>query len=176
MNSRTIAGWCGAYHYYIHTLVTGIGCRCISKAWSSRTVNRRVGRTCDGRSSDVSNRDGSAAGGCVATIIRCTEDSGMNRRAASAGSSTYNGYIYSLITGIGCSSVTPGWSSRAVDGRVGRTCNRWCSNVSYSDRGAASGCITTVICRSPGTCMYCRTAAAWRSADYSDIHALITGV
>jgi Na+/H+ antiporter NhaC len=164
MNCRTSAGWRSAHYNYIYSLVTGIARRCVTPVRSSRTVDGRVSRTCNRWSCDVTHRDRSAAGACVSTIIGSSPDTCMNCRTSSGRRSANHYYIHSLITGIAGRCCTPVWSSRAIDSRIGRACNRWSGYVTYSDGSAASACVATIIRSSPDTCMNCRTCAGWRCA------------
>src|SRR5678815_793507 len=176
MNYRTASAGSGANHSYIYVGITGIAGSCNTPGRNCRAVDGLVGRTSDRRSGDITNGDGSAAGRCVATIIRSTEDTGMNHRAASAGSGAHYSYIHICIAGIAGRCITPGRNCRTIDGLVGRTSNGRSRDVSYSNRGTAGGCVATVIRSTENTGMYYRAASAWSGTDYSYIYRLIAGI
>ena len=176
MNRRTASTWSGAYYYYIYSLVTGIGCCCITKYHCRRAIDGRIGRTGNRRSGNITHGDRSAAGSRISTVICCTEDAGMNCRTASAWCSAYYHYIHALVAGIAGCCTAPGWSCRAVDRLVRRTSDGRSRDVTYRNGSAASACVATVIGSSPGTGMNRRTSSARRCAYYDYIHSLVTGV
>jgi hypothetical protein len=137
MYGRTVSAWCSAYYHYIHALVAGIAGCCTTPNRSSRTIDSLVRRTSDRRSGNITYGDRCTASACVTTVIRCTEDAGMNRRTASAWCSAYYHYIHALVAGIAGRCITKYHRSRTIDSLVGRTGNDWSCNITHGDRSAA---------------------------------------
>jgi hypothetical protein len=175
MNGRTASTWCSAYYHYIHTLVTGIAGRCITKYHRGRTVDSLVGRTGYDWSCYIANSDRSAAGCSVTTVICCTEDTGMNVGQLPLGVvlTTTTSTLWSQAS---LAVAYPRWSCRTIDSLVRRTGDRRSGNITHGDRCAASACVTTVIRCTEDAGMNRRTASACCSAYYHYLHALVTGI